>query len=57
MEYAFGSYLKQVKDSTDAYIAIYNQIANAVQVGMLNIGQATDKVKSSITSIYSIVGK
>lgn len=54
MKDAFGDFLSQVKaeDYVEVYSTILNQVANAVQVGVQNIGQNFDKLKNSITSVY-----
>jgi len=59
MKSAFGDFLADVnaEDYEKIYTAILNQVANAVQVGVQNIGQNVDKLKSSIASIYDVAQK
>lgn len=54
---AFGNYLSDFSKSSEMYAAIVNQIANTIQIGIQNIGQNVDKLKSTITSMYDVVGK
>lgn len=59
MKMAFGDFLADVnaEDYEKIYSTILNQVANAVQVGVQNIGQNIDKLKSSVTSIYDAAQK
>ena len=59
MQEAFGDFLAKVnaEDYEEVYSTILNQVANAVQVGVQNIGQNVDKLKSSVTSIYTAAQK
>lgn len=59
MKMAFGDFLADVnaEDYEKIYSTILNQVANAVQVGVQNIGQNVDKLKNSVTSIYDAAQK
>lgn len=53
----FGGILNSMSDYDTAYNAILNQIANSIQVGIQNIGQNVDKLKNTVTNIYSTAKK
>lgn len=59
MRSAFGELLSTLDSDEYEYVynAILNQVAKAVQVGIQNIGQNVDKLKNSVSSIYSTVEK
>lgn len=56
---AFGDVLEGLTadEYEEVYSAILNQIANAIAVGILNIGQNVDKLQNTISSIYSTAQK
>ena len=45
----FGEFLDGTEDNMNAFISAYGDI---VQMGVLNMGQAMDKVKNSVNSFY-----
>lgn len=59
MRSAFGELLSTLDSDEYEYVynAILNQVAKAVQVGIQNIGQNVDKLKNSVSSIYTTVEK
>ena len=56
---AFGDVLEGLTadEYEEVYSTILNQIANAIAVGILNIGQNVDKLQNTISSIYSTAQK
>lgn len=54
---AFKGIIGTTEEFDDVWNAIFDQFGNALTVGVQNIGQSVDKLKSSITSFYSTAQK
>ena len=54
---AFEGIIGTSEEYNDVWNAIFDQFGNALTVGIQNIGQSVDKLKSSITSFYSTAQK
>ena len=54
---AFEGIIGTSEEYNDVWNAIFDQFGNALTVGIQNIGQSVDKLKSSVTSFYSTAQK
>lgn len=54
---AFEGIIDTSEEYNDVWNAIFDQFGNALTVGIQNIGQSVDKLKSSVTSFYSTAQK
>lgn len=54
---AFKGIIGTSEEYNDVWNAIFDQFGNALTVGIQNIGQSVDKLKSSVTSFYSTAQK
>ena len=54
---AFKGIIDTSEEYNDVWNAIFDQFGNALTVGIQNIGQSVDKLKSSVTSFYSTAQK